>query len=596
MRTFHILVFAGALALAGCNHDDGGNGGNGGNGGSGGGVVDMAMGGDMTDPGTPPTPTATHVGVTGNTSNLVTDGAGHAAYLVNAAPVMSGTTALGIAGELHVTDAGGKDTMLAANVFQHCYQLAPDGSAIFWIGFDATNGPKMGTASLNFLSLTAAGAMPKQLVATGMPVTNVNANNPAAAALYAPNPLTQESLFSPSGKYFLVGIAVAIASTTPDLHVFDTTSGMDVYQRPNGGFVYLQLVMPDDTLIFQDTAAGSGPSAPPVQTLYWVALPGTTAATAITTHTASFQPSADGKTLVILKTGGDLLTWDMTAKSGAPKTLAAGAALFTVGGAANGPVAWVGGDQSVHVVGLDGGKLLDLDAASAAADVFGGIHLSPDAAHVYWFASAEQQNNRGQLRHAEVKSGATVATVADKVSVPDFTVTDSAIVFLRNVDDLGKLGDAAWAGLDGATITALGMKANVGGLRVGVPGSGSWAALHLNAAAADTGHNAIDGAPSLTGALALGSGSGDAALDPTVHAGGYRMSDSGKIAVFAGGATWNATASNWAGALSFVSVAAPSMIVDGHLAGVTELGTIAARKLFVCAPGATPAGIYFVAY
>ena len=595
MTKHYAIILAGALALAGCHHDDGGsnNDGGGGTGGTGGGA-DMALGGDMADPGTPPTPMTTHVGATGTTSNLVTDGAGHAAYLLNAAPVMSGTTALGTAGELHVVDAGGTDVKLGGNVFVGCYSLAPDDSGIFWIGFDATNGPKMGDASLNYLSF-AAGAMPKQIVATGMPVTNLNASNPLAAAIYTPTALVKEGFFSPSGKYFLVAIAVAKDSTTPDLHVIATATGSDVYQRPNGGAVYSQLVMPDDTMVFQDTSAGSGPSAPPVQTLYWTKLPSGTP-TAITTHTASFAPTADGKTLLVLKSGGDLLTWDLAGKSGTPKTLASGVALFTVGADATGPVAWVGADHSVHVAALDGTKLLDLVGTSANADVFGAIHLSPANDHVYWFANAEQQNNRGTLMHAAVKSGGTAAKVGDKISMPDFTATDSAIVFLQNVDDVGKLGDAAWAALDGSGVTALGTKAAVGALRVGNPSPGSWYALHGTGTTADTAHTAIDGSPSLVGALAFGSAMGDVQLDAAVHVSGYRLSDSGKVAIWAGGATWNATASNWVGALAFASGSSPSSIVDGKLAGVSELGPVQGRKLFVSAPAASPAGIYFVTY
>src|SRR5207253_2331901 len=95
----HVLILVGALALAGCHHDNNGTSdGGGGSGGGGSGDADMATGGDMADTGLPPAPTATHVGATGNTSNLVTDGAGHAAYLVGAAPVMSGSFKIGIAG------------------------------------------------------------------------------------------------------------------------------------------------------------------------------------------------------------------------------------------------------------------------------------------------------------------------------------------------------------------------------------------------------------------------------------------------------------------------------------------------------------------
>jgi hypothetical protein len=222
--------------------------------------------------------------------------------------------------------------------------------------------------------------------------------------------------------------------------------------------------------------------------------------------------------------------------------------------------------------------------------------LSPTKSDVYWFANAEQQNNRGTLMHAAVASGASAGKVGDKISMPDFAVTDSAIVFLQNVDDVGQLGDAAWAALDGSHVTALGQKAAVGGLRVASPVPSTWYALHLNGAVADTAHTALDGSASLTGALALGGAGGDAPLDAAVHEGAFRLSDSGKVAIFAGGAAWNAAATNWVGALSFVSGASPSSVVAGNLAGVSEIGPVVGRKLFVSAPAATPAGIYFVTY
>jgi hypothetical protein len=248
------------------------------------------------------------------------------------------------------------------------------------------------------------------------------------------------------------------------------------------------------------------------------------------------------------------------------------------------------------IAATDGTKLLDLDGTAANADVFGAIHLSPAKGDVYWFANAEQQNNRGTLMHAAVKSGASAGKIGDKISMPDFTVTDSAIVFLQNVDDIGQLGDAAWAPLDGSHVTALGGKSAVGGLRVANPAAGTWYALHLNAAIADTAHTAIDGSPSLTGALALGGAGGDVQLDAAVHQGAFRLSESGKVAIFAGGVAWNATATNWVGALSFISGASPSSVVAGNLAGVSEIGPVRSRKLFVSAPAASPAGIYFITY
>jgi hypothetical protein len=170
-------------------------------------------------------------------------------------------------------------------------------------------------------------------------------------------------------------------------------------------------------------------------------------------------------------------------------------------------------------------------------------------------------------------------------------------VFLQNVDDVGQFGDAASATVDGH-VTALAARSPVGGLRVATPTAQGWYGLHLSGAVADKTNAPIDGSPAITGALAFAdsAGSAETTLDATVHAGAYAFSDSGKSAVFAAGAAWNATAKNWVGALTLVDAHAPSTKVDGKVAGVSEIGHVAARRLFVNAPGATPAGIYVVTF
>ncbi len=592
MRT-HVLLLLGAAALVGCNHDDGNGAGDMANVG-GNGDVDMAtLPNDLEVNTTPPSPTATHVGATGNTSNLVTAG-GHAAYLVDAAPVASSSVTIGIAGELHVTSFDGNDVKVAASVLANRYMLAPDGKSIFYIAFDPSAGASSGAATLEWLSLTAAGATPKQLAAQ-MPVTNL-VSDPTKAAVYSPNALTAESFFSPSGRYFLVAVAPAKESTEPDLHVIDTGSGMDVYQRPNGGALYTQVVLPNDLMLFQDTAGGTGTSSTPVQTLYWTMLPGGTP-TPIATKTAAIVPTADNKTVLILGTGGDLSTWDATTRPSAPKALASNVALFTVGGDATGPVAYIGWDHSVHVVGTDGAKKLDLDGATANADLFGAIRLAPDGSNVYFFGSAEPQNKRGTLYRAAVGAAAAPTHVADKASLVDLAVTQNALVFLQNVDDVGGFGDAATAALDGSGVKALGTKSPVGGLRVAVAGS-SWYALHLTGAATVAGNAPIDGSPAIAGALAFvdGAAAADTSLDAAVHASAFGFSDDGLATVYAGGAAWDATAKNWLGALTFIADNAPATKIDAKLAGVSEIGPIGGRSLFVSAPGASPAGVYFVRY
>src|SRR5439155_7261314 len=180
--------------------------------------------------------------------------------------------------------------------------------------------------------------------------------------------------------YFIMGVVATNVANSPDMHVIDTSNGNDVYQRLNGEFDYVEVVLPDDTMIFQDTAGGTTIGTPPVQTLYWISLPNaaSTSAASITTRTSSLTPTADNKTVVYLRTSGDLYAWDAMSKTGTGTKIASSVAKFTLGGGAKGPVAYIAADRSVHVVGTDGAKLLDIAAsATTAADPFGQIVLGP---------------------------------------------------------------------------------------------------------------------------------------------------------------------------------------------------------------------------
>jgi hypothetical protein len=590
-----LLLVAGCSSGNGGNGGHGGNGGNGGNGGAGGGGGNVGGNGDggvgdgggatgdMTDVTAPPAPTSTLVGAPGKPSFLTTDGNQHAAYLLNAA---ANASTMGTAGELHVTTSSGGDVKVASGVYSNEFALSPNGKSIFWEVFSSAS---TGAASLMWLDLTQAAAKPQTAVPSGLPVTPQM--NAFGQTTYTPGALPP--VFSPSGKYLLVPVGTSPGSPTPDLHVIDTTTGKDIYQRPNGAAVYQQLILPDDTMIFQDTVGGQSSTSTPVQTLFWIKLPGTATATTIT-HTASFLPTADNKTLVILKTNGDLLAWDLVAKSGGGTTLASGAASYSLGTTPKGPVAYVGADKSLHVVATDGTKLLDV-AASAAGDVDGTPQIAPDGHDVYYWQNVEQQEKRGTLMRVAVASGATPTKVADKVSTDDLQITDDAIVLLQNVDDLGQLGDAAHAARDGTGIAALGSKAAVGALRLANPGPKTWFALHLSGGAVDSSNTVLDGSPNISGGLAFASdGSGDMMLDAKVQAGAYGFSDDGRDVAFIGGATF--ANGGYAGALSFVATRAPATKIDGKLAGVTELGPIVSRSLFVSAPGAAMAGVYFVKF
>ncbi|HXU73899.1 MAG TPA: hypothetical protein VN947_31480 [Polyangia bacterium] len=580
MKTQSILVSLFLVAGVGCGDNNGSKGGNhdmamDNGGGDGGDTVDMTPPGDLADTTATPAPTATHVSATGPTAGLVTLGADLSAYLLNPS-----TAATPVTGELHVVTKDGVDKKIDTAVPLAGYSLGPDGKSIFYTKVAGQS------AALFMADPTAATITPKTIFATGVQSTQM----PFAG------------FYTPSGNYFLAGTLPANVAATPDLHVIDAHTGTDVYDRLNGGFAYLELILPDDTMIFQDTAGGTSTGTPPVQTLYWVSLKNAAAAPAatITTRTSQINLTGDNKTLVILKTNGDLLTWDTAAKTGTGTKIASGVAAMTMGFEPTGPIAYIGADKSVHLLGTDGTAMLDLAGTTATADVFGPIAIAPDDGDVYYFRNVDTQNNRGSLVRVQAKSGAAPAAVGDNISIRDLQVTDSAIVFLQNVDDKGQFGDAAKAARDGSGITALGMKANVGGLRVVNPGPDTWFAMQLTAAVDDSANNStIDGSPAMYGALAWYDYTGGAAvaLDAKVHAGTFSFAlDDGRTAAFVSGATFNATAGNYVGALKRIAARAPSMTVDGMLSGVSELGPIVGRALFVNAPTATTAGVYYVKY
>ena len=582
------LFIAALIAAAGCGDNNGGNGSYdmaGGGGGDDGGVLpDLMPPNDLADTTAAPAPMTMHVGATGPTGGLVTAGVTAAAYLLN--PTGSPAT-----GELHVVTADGTDKTVDINVPIGSYQLTRDGKQVIYSKASGQNG------SLLWADVSAATVTKKTLF----------------SGTYASSTLSQGGFMSPSGHFFLAGVKPPNVANSLDMHVIRMTDGADVFDRINGGFDYLELVLPDDTCIFQDTAGGTSTTMPGVQTLYWTALPmsgTTTTATAINTRTANMTPTPDNKALLYLKTNGDLYSWDATAKSGAGTKIASNVVKYTVGGDATGPLAYLAADGSVHVQSLDGAtKLLDTPASSATS-FRAPLVLAPDNADVYFFQNGDLvgggvENNAGTLMRVEVKSGATPSKIADLVSIVDLNVFDSAVLFLQNLTvppapPGAQFGDAAKCDRDGGNIVSLGMKVPVGGLQAVNPGPATWFAMHLTASMDDSATNTpIDGSPAVFGTLSWEDYTGGASttLDAKVHQGAFGFAlDDGRTAAFVTGGTWNATANNYVGSLAFIAARAPSAKVDGMLTGVAELGPIINRSLFVSAPTATMAGVYFVKY
>ena len=250
--------------------------------------------------------------------------------------------------------------------------------------------------------------------------------------------------------------------------------------RDNGAFDYLELVLPDDTMIFADSVGGNdGPSgAPSVETLFWVSLTAGGQPTAIDTRTGAMAVSGDNKTLAYQRIDRTVWVWNATTHAASTK-LADNALNFAIGD--TGPVAYIGTDHSVHVVGLDGKVLLDVAGATANADLQSPIVISGDGSDVYYFQAVATQDSRGTLMHVAVAAGATPSKIADAASIYDVHPVTGGLLFMQNVDGIGEFGDAVRSARDGSGPTALGTKVPVGGLTVVTPtgGGATWVAPHL---------------------------------------------------------------------------------------------------------------------
>jgi hypothetical protein len=533
---------------------------------------------------------ATRVSASGTTSNIVTDGDKHVAYLLGAA------TAAGSKGELHVASADGNDVDVAGGISAGAYVLAPTGKALFFSKLNAAGDD----ASLSWLDLTKPGAQPKVLFDRGMKVEDA----PGGGTGKITTALSQLAFFTPSGNYYVVGVLAPGVDVSPDLHVIDVATGNDVYKAGNGAFDYLEAALPDDTMIFQDSVGGnSGPSGPPpVETLFWLSLPaaGTSQPAVIDTRTGAFQFSGDNKLMVYQRISRELMAWDTVARPATPTQLASNALAFAVSGSATGPIAYIGSDRSVHVVSASGTALVDVPAATAAADLLSPIFLSSDGNDVYYFQNVATQDRRGTLMHLAATAGATPGKIADAASIVDVHPVAGGLLYLANLDSVGDFGDGVRSARDGSGATALGTRVPVGSLLLSRPTMAEmpWLSAHLTMATTDKAKKLVDGAEATVGALALTAmaGGGDATVDPSVRAGQFAVGDDLQNLLYAGGVAFDPMVNNYVGSLKQVAVSSPTSPSKELVGGVSEVGSVVGHALFVNAPKAKTPGVYFVRF
>jgi hypothetical protein len=206
--------------------------------------------------------------------------------------------------------------------------------------------------------------------------------------------------------------------------------------------------------------------------------------------------------------------------------------------------------------------------------------------------------------HMAATAGATANQVDSNVSILDVRPVAGGLLFMRNVDAVGQFGDALFAGRDGtSSLNPLATGAPVGGLLpvsplMPIPPT-TWVCPHLGGATIDKDKRFIDTAsPEPHGALSLitmASGH-DAAVDASVRAGQFVVSDDQALLAYVSGAMLDATQNNFVGTLKQAPVAMPTMASMPILGGVSELGSVVGKQMFVDAPKAATPGVYFVKF
>jgi hypothetical protein len=210
------------------------------------------------------------------------------------------------------------------------------------------------------------------------------------------------------------------------------------------------------------------------------------------------------------------------------------------------------------------------------------------------------QNSQGTLMHLSATAGATPTKIADSASIFDVhPLAGGALLYVANVDGTGVSGDAFKSARDGSGAMPLGTKVPVGFLTVttptGMPGAANWLSPHLINAAENMDQKLADAVRAIVGGLELTTSAANTMIDPTVRLGQYQVSDDLQSLVYISGGAYDAMANNYVGSLEFVPADMPTMKpAMPILTGVTELGSVVKRSLFVNAPKAPTPGVYLI--
>jgi hypothetical protein len=553
---------------------------------------------------------STHIGPMSVTCCLVTNRATEEVfYLVNSMPgKIDPRTGFPrpSQGELHLANPYGVDFTLGQKVPAFGYGFSPDGSAAFFL---------TGQTDMTF-ALNEARVSSPELNQPDIKVVIPN-------GLDDP-PLNQQSFFTPSGRYMIVGARAPGVMNTPDLHVVDINGARDVFKLGKGAFSYVELLTGDDTMIYGNSTASTTLGTPSVEGLYLLNLNAAQSGAKpvlIDTHTAQAQLTADATTLVYLRENGDLVLWDL--RDNDYLTLATNVVTFNLGPGRKGPVVWVTRDLAVHVAPKQRPEIVT--TAPNAIDLASPIVFTPDQKHMYFFKNVQQQDHYGDLYHIALPptGDGVLQLLQQRASTIDLYFTLDRLVYLRDIDTTGDSGDMVSVNFDGSDPQPMAPRVATGQVQIAYPppiggplqrppgfynpGPPDLSMpptpplfANLTGAARDRSANVniVNGTPPVTGALAFGRqlGGPELTINSNVHVGQFQFSEDGFLLLYVGDAKYNAKAFNYVGSLQVFQTTIDTHPTVPMMDGVAEMGPVSNGALFLSAPSAAMPGLYFVKF
>jgi hypothetical protein len=551
-------------------------------------------------------PQVTHIGPNAITCCVVTLGSSDVLYLANPKPGSASATGQSIpaSGELHLGNPYGVDIVLGQNVPAFGYSFSPDGRYALYL----SRNTKTTRYALNLTPVEAPElhkAAVTTVVSDGLQDDTFN----------------DQLGFTPSGRYLEYLPLPRGIDTIPDLRVLDMATLRDVFSSTRGSF-YNNSVTPDDTLVYLESTNSTVPGVPSVQGLYMVSLAasGTGVKPAlIDTHVSQFGVTADGKRLIYLRLTGELVLFGL--QSNDMLTLGTNVVSFSLGQSRRGPVVFIDNQGGLHVAPLIGPATVTTVADTI--DLQSPIVFSPDQQHLYYFKNLLPQQNAGDLNHVLLPptGDGTPHLIAQRASTVDFHFVGGKLVYGANVDGNGANVDLTAAELDGTEGHVIVAGAPLGQLTLAFPQPlGPAPTGQINYGPVDMApmvtppvlaslmgaqHNytllTIDGSASVVGGLGFArgdvlGGGAERLVASNVKADLFGFSDDGYVLAYVDGVKYSTKALNHVGTLRLAPTIADTSPVTPKLDGVSELGPVVQRGLFVTAPTASPPGTYYVHY